>query len=90
MLTDAKRDQDQRDYSRVDAELTMRMYQKFDKIDRGMGRINYGFWITLTAPFLLLAVLVGLFELFVRTDGVAAAWVARPFLWAVERGRIER
>jgi hypothetical protein len=87
VLTDVKKEQDVRDYARVDDELTMRMSRRSCDLGRGPGRINYGLWIAVTSPFLLLALLAGLFELFARTDGAATAWVARPFLWSVERGR---
>jgi hypothetical protein len=84
MLINAKKDL--LDYARTDAERTIRMYRKFER-DLGPGRINYGLCLALTAPFLLLATLVGLFELVVRTEGDVTRWVARPFLWAVDRGR---
>ena len=38
-------------------------------------------------PVLLLAILVGLAELLLGTDGMAAQWLAGPFLRAVEGRR---
>ena len=75
------------DYARVDAELTLRMACEGD---RRPAKINSILCIVATLPFLLLALLVGLFERAVGTDGAAAAWVARPFLRAVERRRRSR
>jgi hypothetical protein len=40
-----------------------------------------------TLPVLLLAILVGLAELLLGTDGTAAQWLAGPFLRAVDRRR---
>ncbi len=57
---------------------------------RRQDALDYALWILAMTPFVLAAILVGLLELVVRTDGRAAAWVARPFLRAVERKRSRR
>lgn len=53
--------------------------------DLDMRRLNYGGMIILTLPFVILGVFVGLFECVVGTNGAAADFVVKPFLWAYRR-----
>jgi len=53
--------------------------------DLGMRRLNYGGMIILTLPFVILGVIVGLFECIVGSDGASAEYVVKPFLWAYRR-----
>jgi hypothetical protein len=50
-----------------------------------MKRFNYASMIILTLPFVLLGVLVGIFETCAGTDGATTERVAGPFLWAYRR-----
>lgn len=53
--------------------------------DLPMRRLNYGGMILLTIPFVFVGVLVGLAECVLGTNGDAAEYVVRPFLWAYRR-----
>lgn len=48
-------------------------------------RLNYGGVILLTTPFVCLAVVVGLTEMFMGLDGNLALIISKPFTWAMER-----
>jgi hypothetical protein len=50
-----------------------------------MQRLNYGSMILLTIPFVLLGLVIGLFECVVGSDGSTAEFVVRPFIWAYRR-----
>ena len=50
-----------------------------------MQRLNYGSMILLTIPFVLLGLVIGLFECVVGSDGSTAEFVLRPFIWAYRR-----
>ena len=53
--------------------------------DQEMKKLNYATMIFLTMPFVAFGICVGLFETCVGTDGAAAEFVVRPFLWAYRR-----
>jgi len=53
--------------------------------DLEMKKLNYAAMIFLTMPFVVFGICVGLFETCVGTDGSAAEFVVRPFLWAYRR-----
>ena len=50
-----------------------------------MRRLNFGGMIFLTLPFVIVAVFVGLVELALGSDGSAAEFIAKPFIWAYRR-----
>lgn len=53
--------------------------------EQSMRQLNYGGMIILTLPFVFVGVFVGLVECLLGTDGRAAEFVVKPFLWAYRR-----
>jgi hypothetical protein len=50
-----------------------------------MKRLNYGLVVFATTPFACLAIVAGLFEVALGTDGEATLWLSGPFRWAIDR-----
>jgi hypothetical protein len=50
-----------------------------------MRRLNYGGMILLTTPFVIIAVVVGLLECVMGSDGATTDFIVKPFLWAYRR-----
>lgn len=73
-------------HKRIDRSPAMSMIIPQHRLgDSDMKRLNYGAMIILTTPFVLIAVVVGLLECVMGSDGATTEFIVKPFLWAYRR-----